>query len=49
MLYRFDEKQPECGQDTYISETALVIRDVKIGDNCYIGHGAIFTVKKLEI
>lgn len=41
MLYRFDEKQPEYGQDTYISETALVIGDVKIGKNCYIGHNAI--------
>jgi carbonic anhydrase/acetyltransferase-like protein (isoleucine patch superfamily) len=32
---------PEIGQGTYVSETALVIGDVKIGDNCYIGHGAI--------
>jgi carbonic anhydrase/acetyltransferase-like protein (isoleucine patch superfamily) len=41
MLYSFDGKQPEIGLDSYVSETALVIGDVKIGDNCYIGHGAI--------
>ncbi|AGL01823.1 gamma carbonic anhydrase family protein [Desulfoscipio gibsoniae] len=41
MLYSFDGKQPEVGKDTYVSEHALVIGDVKIGDNCYIGHGAI--------
>jgi carbonic anhydrase/acetyltransferase-like protein (isoleucine patch superfamily) len=41
VIFRFDEKQPEYGQDTYISETAVVIGDVKIGDNCYIGHNAI--------
>ena len=41
MLYKFDGKSPEIGQGTYVSEEALVIGDVKIGDNCYIGHGAI--------
>jgi carbonic anhydrase/acetyltransferase-like protein (isoleucine patch superfamily) len=41
MLYRFDGKQPETGKDTYVSELASVIGDVAIGDNCYIGHGAI--------
>jgi carbonic anhydrase/acetyltransferase-like protein (isoleucine patch superfamily) len=41
MLYKFDGKRPVFGKDTYISETAIVIGDVKIGDNCYIGHGAI--------
>lgn len=41
MLYSFDGKQPSIGQGTYVSETALVIGDVSIGDNCYIGHGAI--------
>lgn len=41
MLYSFDGKQPSIGKDTYVSETALVIGDVSIGDNCYIGHGAI--------
>ena len=41
MLYRFDGKEPKVGAGTYISESALVIGDVKIGSNCYIGHGAI--------
>ena len=41
VLYSFDGKQPSIGKDTYVSETAQVIGDVSIGDNCYIGHGAI--------
>lgn len=41
MLYSFDGKQPKIGQDTYVSEHALIIGEVIIGDNCYIGHGAI--------
>jgi carbonic anhydrase/acetyltransferase-like protein (isoleucine patch superfamily) len=41
LLYSFDGKQPEIGMETYVSELAMVIGDVKIGDNCYIGHGAI--------
>ena len=41
MLYGFDGKKPVVGYETYVSETAIVIGDVKIGDNCYIGHGAI--------
>jgi carbonic anhydrase/acetyltransferase-like protein (isoleucine patch superfamily) len=41
VLYKFDGKQPVIGKETYVSETATVIGDVVIGDNCYIGHGAI--------
>lgn len=41
MLYKFNGKQPTVGKDTYVSELAQVIGDVRIGDNCYIGHGAI--------
>lgn len=41
MLYSFDNRTPTLGSDTYISETAIVVGDVRIGDNCYIGHGAI--------
>ena len=41
MLYRFDGKQPVVGKSSYISDVARVIGDVVIGDNCYIGHGAI--------
>ncbi len=41
MLYGFDGKEPVIGKDTYVSETALLIGDVRIGKNCYIGHGVI--------
>ncbi|MBA4418979.1 MAG: gamma carbonic anhydrase family protein [Syntrophus sp. (in: bacteria)] len=41
MLYSFDNRQPRIGTETYVSEHALVIGDVEIGNNCYIGHGAI--------
>lgn len=41
MIYAFDGHTPEIGEGTYVSETAIVIGNVKIGDNCYIGHGAI--------
>lgn len=41
MLYSFDGREPKIGKDSYVSETAIVIGDVRIGDNCYIGHGAI--------
>jgi carbonic anhydrase/acetyltransferase-like protein (isoleucine patch superfamily) len=41
MLYEFDGKRPTIGKGTYVSETAKIIGDVKIGERCYIGHGAI--------
>ena len=41
MIYGFDGRKPQVGKETYVSETALLIGDVKIGDNCYIGHGTI--------
>ncbi len=41
MLYEFDDKRPIIGAESYVSETAIVVGDVKIGENCYIGHGAI--------
>jgi len=41
MLYDFNGKAPQIGSETYVSETALVIGDVRIGNNCYIGHSAI--------
>lgn len=41
MLYIFEGKKPKIGKETYVSETAIVVGDVTIGDNCYIGHGAI--------
>lgn len=41
MFYSFDGKAPSVGTGTYVSDTAQVIGDVRIGRNCYIGHGAI--------
>ena len=41
MFYSFDGQVPEVGRDTYVSELASVIGSVVIGNNCYIGHGAI--------
>ena len=41
MLYKFDGNQPTVGKDTYVSDSAIVIGNVIIGDNCYIGHGSI--------
>jgi len=41
IIYTFDGYTPEIGKGTYVSDTAIVIGNVKIGNNCYIGHGAI--------
>jgi len=40
-LHRFAGKEPTVGSGSYVSELAVVIGDVKISENCYIGHGAI--------
>jgi len=40
-IYRYGDKIPQTGQDSFISDTATVIGDVTVGDNCYIGHGSI--------
>ena len=40
-VYRFKDRIPKVGKDSFVSESAQVIGDVKIGDNCYIGHGSI--------
>lgn len=41
MLFEFDGNVPRIGKNTYVSDTAQVIGDVTIADNCYVGHGAI--------
>jgi carbonic anhydrase/acetyltransferase-like protein (isoleucine patch superfamily) len=41
MLYSFGDRKPVIGRETYVSETAMLIGDVRIGNNCYIGHGVI--------
>ncbi len=38
-VWSFEDKIPQIGKNTYIAESALVIGDVNIGENCYIGPG----------
>lgn len=40
-VYKYGKRIPKIGQDCYISDSARVIGDVTIADNCYVGHGAI--------
>ncbi|OPX85288.1 MAG: putative lipopolysaccharide biosynthesis O-acetyl transferase WbbJ [Pelotomaculum sp. PtaB.Bin104] len=40
-LYRFAGRMPVVSAKSYVSEAAVVIGDVKIDNDCYIGHGAI--------
>ena len=40
-LYQFEERKPRIGKGTFIAESALVIGDVRIGKDSYIGHGVI--------
>jgi carbonic anhydrase/acetyltransferase-like protein (isoleucine patch superfamily) len=41
MQYRFRDKEPVIGKDTFVSDQSIIIGDVRIGNNCYIGHGSI--------
>ena len=40
-LYQFETRRPRVGQEAFVAESALVIGDVQIGRDAYIGHGAI--------
>jgi len=40
-LYRFEKRIPQVGPGSFIAESALVIGDVQIGKDAYIGHGVI--------
>ncbi len=40
-VYKYADQIPRMGKDSFISDSARVIGNVTIGDNCYIGHGAI--------
>ncbi len=40
-IYKFNNRVPVIGKNSFVSDSALVIGDVIIGDNCYVGHGAI--------
>ena len=41
MIYCFNEKKPIIGKGSYVSDSARVVGDVIIGENCYVGHGVI--------
>lgn len=40
-IYEIDGKSPRIGKRTWVAPSAEIIGDVEIGDNCYIGFGAI--------
>lgn len=40
-LYQFEGLKPQVAQDSFIAESALVIGNVQIGKDVYIGHGVI--------
>ena len=49
MLYRFDGKQPEYGQDTYISETALVMATLRLETTVILGIMQFYVVIMAEL
>jgi carbonic anhydrase/acetyltransferase-like protein (isoleucine patch superfamily) len=40
VVYKFEDKKPKIGKGTYVSQSAEVIGDVTIGEQCYVGPGA---------
>jgi len=40
-VYQYGDRIPCIGKNSYVSDSARVIGDVTLGDNCYVGHGAI--------
>ncbi len=40
-IYEVNHKKPVIGKGTWVAPTAQIIGDVTIGQNCYIGFGAI--------
>ena len=40
-VYSFNGKKPVIGEGTWIAPNAYVIGDVRIGERCYIGFGAV--------
>lgn len=40
-LFRFEDRVPQVDASAWVAESALVIGDVRIGKNVYVGHGAI--------
>lgn len=40
-LYEFEGRRPSVGKSSFVHETAVVIGDVRIGETCFIGAGAV--------
>lgn len=40
-IYEIEGKYPKLGKGTWVAPSAEIIGDVEIGENCYIGFGAI--------
>ena len=40
-IYELEGKSPQIGKGTWVAPSAEIIGDVEIGENCYIGFGAI--------
>jgi len=40
-IYEIGGKSPQVGKGTWVAPSAEIIGDVEIGENCYIGFGAI--------
>jgi carbonic anhydrase/acetyltransferase-like protein (isoleucine patch superfamily) len=40
-IYEIDGQSPQIGQGTWVAPSAEIIGNVEIGENCYIGFGAI--------
>ena len=40
-VYKYGDRIPVIGKNSYVSDSARVIGDVTIGDGCYVGHGAV--------
>jgi carbonic anhydrase/acetyltransferase-like protein (isoleucine patch superfamily) len=40
-LYQFEGRKPQVARGAFVAASALVIGDVQIGKDAYIGHGAI--------
>ena len=40
-IYEINDKQPVVGRGTWIAPSAEIIGDVKIGEKCFIGFGAV--------
>ena len=40
-VYEIEGKRPRIGIGTWVAPSAEIIGDVEIGENCYIGFGAV--------